>query len=197
MVQRVIDCEEDEDTIDKLIEILEDNLPHPSISDLIYWPPNEEELSADEIIDIALSYKWNEHQKKYYSQSMKELIMDFEYDKNTNIVIKDILPKDFIASVKSVTLIRDKADVNKEVKTNTLNLYDLSCSNDFKKQLQVVESLESWLKTSFPNKIFCSYFLYTKTMTSKFCFHVEYPNMDWISNEKVKSSNDCIRKNIF
>lgn len=36
MVQRVIDCEEDEDTIDELLEILDDNLPHPSISDLIY-----------------------------------------------------------------------------------------------------------------------------------------------------------------
>ena len=42
MVQRVIDCEEDEDTIDELLEILDDNLPHPSIWDLIYWPPNEE-----------------------------------------------------------------------------------------------------------------------------------------------------------
>ena len=39
MVQRVIDCEEDEDTIDELLEILDDNLPHPSIWDLIYWPP--------------------------------------------------------------------------------------------------------------------------------------------------------------
>ena len=58
MVQRVMDCEEDEDTIDQLLEILDDNLPHPSISDLIYWPPNEEELSAEEMIDIAISYQW-------------------------------------------------------------------------------------------------------------------------------------------
>ena len=64
MVQRVMDCEEDEDTIDQLLEILDDNLPLPSISDFIYWPPNEDELSAEEIIDIARSYQWKEHQKK-------------------------------------------------------------------------------------------------------------------------------------
>lgn len=78
LVQRVIDCEDDEDTIDQLIEILDEHLPYPSICDLIYWPPNEEELSADAIIDIALSYKWNEHQKKYYSQSMKNVLRDVD-----------------------------------------------------------------------------------------------------------------------
>ena len=34
MVQRVMDCEEDEATIDQLEEILDDNLPHPSKSDV-------------------------------------------------------------------------------------------------------------------------------------------------------------------
>lgn len=194
MVQRVIDCEEDEDTIDELLEILDDNLPHPSIWDLIYWPPNEEELSAEEMIDIAISYQWKEHQKKCYSSSMKKLIAACKFDKNTSIEMKDILPKDFISSVKPVY---SKADIREEVKNHTLNLYDILCSNDFEKQLQVVESLENWLKDSFPNKMFCSYFLYSKTMASKFCFHMECPNMDWFSDKKVKSSNDCIRKNIF
>lgn len=197
MVQRVIDCEDDEDTIDQLLEILDDNLPHPSIWDLIYWPPNEEELSAEEIIDIALSYQWKKNQKKCYSPSMKELIATCEFNKNTSIVMKDILPKDFVVSVKPVTLIHGKTDVHKEVENNTLNLYNLSNSNDFEKQLQVVESLENWLKDSFPNKMFCSYFLYSETTASKFCFHMECPNMDWLSDKKVKSSNDCIRKNTF
>lgn len=194
MVQRVIDCEEDEDTIDELLEILDDNLPHPSISDLIYWSPNEEELSAEEMIDIARSYQWKEHQKKCYGLSMKKLIAACKFDKNTSIEMKDILPKDFISSVKPVY---SKADVREEVKNHTLNLYDILCSNDFEKQIQVVESLENWLKNSFPNKMFCSYFLYSETMASKFCFHMECPNMDWLSDKKVKSSNDCIRKNIF
>lgn len=194
MVQRVIDCEEDEDTIDELLEILDDNLPHPSISDLIYWSPNEEELSAEEMIDIARSYQWKEYQKKCYGLSMKKLIAACKFDKNTSIEMKDILPKDFISSVKPVY---SKADIREEVKNHTLNLYDILCSNDFEKQLQVVESLENWLKDSFPNKMFCSYFLYSKIMASKFCFHMECPNMDWFSDKKVKSSNDCIRKNIF
>ena len=72
MVQRVMDCEEDEDTIDQLLEILDDNLPHPSISDLIYWPPNEEELSAEEIIDIARSYQWKEHQKNMRRSNIRQ-----------------------------------------------------------------------------------------------------------------------------
>ena len=72
MVQRVIDCEEDEDTIDELLEILDDNLPHPSIWDLIYWPPNEEELSAEEMIDIAISYQWKEHQKNMRRSNIRQ-----------------------------------------------------------------------------------------------------------------------------
>ena len=142
MVQRVMDCEEDEDTIDQLLEILDDNLPHPSIWDLIYWSPNEEELSAEEMIDIARSYQWKEHQKKCYSPSMKKLIAACKFDKNTSIIMKDVLPKNFISSVKPVY---SKADVREEVENHTLNLYDILCSNDFEKQLQVVESLENWL----------------------------------------------------
>lgn len=112
-------------------------------------------------------------------------------------MIENILPKNFMVSAKPVSFICSKNDVRKEVKNNTLNLYDLLCSNDFEEQIQVVESLESWLKTCFPNKMFCSYFLYSNEMDSKFCFHIEYPNMDWISNEKVKTSDKCIRKNTF
>ena len=42
-----------EKEIDDLIDILKRNVPHPEISDLIYY----DELSAEEIVDAALSYR--------------------------------------------------------------------------------------------------------------------------------------------
>ena len=42
-----------EDQIAELIEILIQNVPHPAVTDLIYW----DNLTPEEIIDKALSYK--------------------------------------------------------------------------------------------------------------------------------------------
>jgi len=42
-----------EKQIDELIDVLEKNVPHPAVTDLIYY----EDLTAEEIVDKALSYK--------------------------------------------------------------------------------------------------------------------------------------------
>ncbi|MDR1091735.1 MAG: bacteriocin immunity protein [Prevotella sp.] len=42
-----------EKQIDELIDILMKNVPHPAVTDLIYW----DNLTAEEIVDKALSYK--------------------------------------------------------------------------------------------------------------------------------------------
>jgi hypothetical protein len=42
-----------EEQIDELIDILIKNVPHPAVTDLIYW----NNLTAEEIVDKALSYK--------------------------------------------------------------------------------------------------------------------------------------------
>jgi hypothetical protein len=42
-----------EEEINELIDLLEKNVPHPSVTDLIYF----ENLTAEEIVDKALSYK--------------------------------------------------------------------------------------------------------------------------------------------
>lgn len=42
-----------ESEIDDLISLLERNVPHPSVTDLIYY----EENTAEEIVDKAVSYK--------------------------------------------------------------------------------------------------------------------------------------------
>lgn len=55
LVSKIVKCEVAEEEIDKMIEVVKRNVPHPEVSDLIYW--NEEELTPEEIVDVALAYK--------------------------------------------------------------------------------------------------------------------------------------------
>ncbi|WP_061995272.1 bacteriocin immunity protein [Clostridium sp. ATCC 25772] len=55
LVSKIVKCEGAEEEIDKMIEVVKRNVPHPEVSDLIYW--NEEELTPEEIVDVALAYK--------------------------------------------------------------------------------------------------------------------------------------------
>ena len=55
LVNRIIECEGTEEEIDEMIEVVERNVPHPEVSDLIYW--NDEELTPEQIVDKALEYK--------------------------------------------------------------------------------------------------------------------------------------------
>ena len=55
LVNKIVECEGAEEEIDEMIEIVKWNVPHPEISDLIYW--NEEELTPEQIVDKALNYK--------------------------------------------------------------------------------------------------------------------------------------------
>lgn len=42
-----------EEQEDQLLDLLEKNVPHPEVSDLIYW----EDLTPEEVVDQALAYK--------------------------------------------------------------------------------------------------------------------------------------------
>ncbi|MFD0999425.1 bacteriocin immunity protein [Ohtaekwangia kribbensis] len=42
-----------EEEVNKLIDILEMNVPHPSVTDLIYY----DDLTPEQIVDKALTYK--------------------------------------------------------------------------------------------------------------------------------------------
>lgn len=55
LVSKIVECEGTEEEIDEMIEIVKNNVPHPEVSDLIYW--NEEDLTPEQIVDIALAYK--------------------------------------------------------------------------------------------------------------------------------------------
>jgi len=54
LVKDILDLEnKTEKEIDKLMDILKQNVPDPDVSDLIYW----NDLTPEEIVDRALRYK--------------------------------------------------------------------------------------------------------------------------------------------
>lgn len=55
LVKKIINSEGSEEEINNWIDILEQNVPDPEISDLIFYP--EKEMTPEEIIEKALSYK--------------------------------------------------------------------------------------------------------------------------------------------
>jgi hypothetical protein len=56
-VRRIIDADGTESELEGLLALVEQNVPHPSVSDLIFYPPNGIELSAEEIVNAALAYQ--------------------------------------------------------------------------------------------------------------------------------------------
>lgn len=54
LIERIINAEGTEE-IDLMIKTLEQNVPHPEVSDLIFW--NDEDLTPEQILDRALNYK--------------------------------------------------------------------------------------------------------------------------------------------
>jgi len=57
IVRRIMDADGTESEIDALIATLESNVPHPSVSDLIFWPPSGDEPTAEQIVDAAMTYR--------------------------------------------------------------------------------------------------------------------------------------------
>ena len=54
LVTKICNSELSDEKVSEYIDILEENVPHPAPSDLIFW--NDIELTATEIVEIALSY---------------------------------------------------------------------------------------------------------------------------------------------
>lgn len=55
LVNKICNPKLSDEEVSEYIEILEDNVPHPAPSDLIFW--NDEDLSPEEVVEIALAYK--------------------------------------------------------------------------------------------------------------------------------------------
>ena len=55
LVNKICNPKLSDEEVSEYIEILEQNVPHPAPSDLIFW--NDEDLSPEEVVEIALAYK--------------------------------------------------------------------------------------------------------------------------------------------
>ncbi|CAN7762250.1 bacteriocin immunity protein [Paenibacillus sp. LjRoot56] len=55
LVRKIMNVEGSEEEVDNMIELLKSSIPLPEVSDLIYW--NENELTAEQVVEQALSYK--------------------------------------------------------------------------------------------------------------------------------------------
>ncbi len=56
IVQQLLDGEGDDAQVSSWLQQLRANLPHPAISDLIFYPVGDREPTAEEIVDEALAY---------------------------------------------------------------------------------------------------------------------------------------------
>ena len=54
LVNKICNPKLSDEEVSESIEILEENVPHPAPSDLIFW--NDEDLSPEEVVEFALAY---------------------------------------------------------------------------------------------------------------------------------------------
>lgn len=55
LVDKICNPKLSDEEVSDYIKVLEDNVPHPAPSDLIFW--SEEDLSAEKVVELALAYK--------------------------------------------------------------------------------------------------------------------------------------------
>ena len=55
LVNRIIDCQGTEQQINDWMDEFQSRVPHPAATDLIYH--HERELTAEEVVDLALAYR--------------------------------------------------------------------------------------------------------------------------------------------
>lgn len=57
IVEQIMDADGTDAELDNLMLKLEASVPHPAVSDLIFWPKNNKEPTAAEVVDEALAYR--------------------------------------------------------------------------------------------------------------------------------------------
>lgn len=55
VVHRIMEAEGTEEEVNELITLVERNVPHPQVSDLIFF--SEREMTSEEVVDAALAYR--------------------------------------------------------------------------------------------------------------------------------------------
>ena len=56
LVRKIMECEGTEEEIDNWLSEVKGNVNHPAVSDLIFYPENDD-VTPEEIVEEALSYK--------------------------------------------------------------------------------------------------------------------------------------------
>ncbi len=60
LVQKLINADGTEEEIDAWLRLVESSVPDPDVSNIIYWPNVRglpDDLTAEQIVEMALSYK--------------------------------------------------------------------------------------------------------------------------------------------
>ena len=56
-VRRVMEVDGDEGELEELLDVVQANVPHPAVADLIYWPPDGKDLTPEEVVDRAFAWR--------------------------------------------------------------------------------------------------------------------------------------------
>jgi hypothetical protein len=56
-VRRIMEVDGDAGELDELLDVVQANVPHPAVEDLIYWPPDGKDLTPEEVVEQALAYR--------------------------------------------------------------------------------------------------------------------------------------------
>lgn len=192
LVKKVYAVDGTESEIDNCIHILELNVPHPNITDLIYWPPEGIPLTPEEVVDIALSYDRKSNQKILCTESMNMLLKDFEpgvadTDFETlfrHIETLDMTPRWVMKGGKNPK------------KIAAHNKIPLDFCKTFGEMLDCCVKLEEHLMVFKPYLNLQSYFTF-KNNKGVFTFHAEAPNADYILDKMIPDLDYPLRKNTF
>jgi hypothetical protein len=57
LVRKISQAEGTEEELERMMITLKNNVRHPEVSDLIFYPPEGRRLSPEEIVDRALAYR--------------------------------------------------------------------------------------------------------------------------------------------
>lgn len=177
------------------LAIIEKSSPHPNVSDLIYWPPDNIDLSAEEIADIAFAYDWKVYQKVLCNAKMEELLQgsDCIPVDDDNLVLKYFEDEDRF-DLRTCWDLPPGVHMSEAVRHNIITFDEYGSFDDM---LNVVINFERYLKTLYPNGYFQSYFILKNNEAPFLSFHHYSPNGDWIRDEEIPTLSYPIRKNTF
>ena len=162
------------------MSLLEDNVPHPNVMNLIYWPLNNKALTPEEIVDTALAYDRKQNRKICCNTCMTEIMAAFgdiapdirfgekTFDRKYEFDLRSKWERPNKVETESV-IRKNKVNFDKKMTAEEMHAAVLGC--------------EEILLERFPNLNISTYFIIRED-ESFFTFHTISPNEDWMFDEK-------------